>query len=141
MSELLITAIPQNLVEVVWEQVQPLIERVVNKAPDDLSVWAIKKRLVDGQTMLIAISEGSKIVAVNVLSLEDLDSGKKVLVIPITAGDRMAEWMDDFFEVVTKIAKDFGCEELRGMSVRKGWMRILKERGWVENHTVVKCKI
>ena len=141
MSELLITAIPQNLVEVVWEQVQPLIERVVNKAPDDLSVWAIKKRLVDGQTMLIAISEGSKIVAINVLSLEDLDSGKKVLVIPITAGDRMAEWMDDFFEVVTKIAKDFGCEELRGMSVRKGWMRILKERGWVENHTVVKCKI
>jgi len=141
MSELSISAIPANLINQVWGQVKPLLERVTEKAPDDVSVYAVRERLYAGSTVLVTISEGDTIVAINTLTVETLDSGMKVLFIPITAGDRMDEWLERFLDVARDIARDHGCEELRGLSVRKGWMRVLKEHGWAESHVIIKCKV
>ena len=141
MSELDIVVVTADRINEVWPQVKPLMERVVKKAPDDMSIYKTRTRLYEGLTLLVTISEGSKIVAINTLTVETLDSGMKILCIPITSGDRMDEWLERFLEVARAIARDHGCEELRGLSVRKGWMKVLAEHGWKESHVIIKCKV
>ncbi len=141
MSELTIALVPANMIELVWVQAEPLIKTVVDKAPDDLAIEAIKDRLMRGATAMVTISDGTEIVALNVVTIETLDTGMKVMFIPITAGTRMDEWLTPFLDIAKKIAKDYDCTELRGLSVRKGWMKVLKEYGWEESHVVIKCKV
>jgi hypothetical protein len=49
----------------------------------------------------------------------------------------MFQWGKEFLELVKSIAKHFECNELRGFAVRDGWMKILKDYGWHENHVVI----
>jgi hypothetical protein len=129
------------MIDLVWHQVEPLIERVVEKAPDDIVSSIVHDELVLGNRMLVTISRGPDIIAVNVLDIKVLDSGVRCLYIPIIAGTEMELWLDRMHEVATTIAKEYNCTELRGLAVRKGWMSKLKPYGWEEMFTTVRCPI
>ena len=136
-----ISLIPKNLVDVVWPQCEPLVAEVVKRVPDDIDISRTKDMLDTGEAMLIVISDGTEIVAINTLIVETLESGKRVLYIPITSGGRMAEWLDDFLELAKNIARELNCFELRGLSIRNAWLRKLKSYGWEESHVIIKCKV
>ena len=136
-----ISLIPPNLIEVVWPQCEPLIQRVIDKVPDDITMRVTKDTLDTNEAMLVVISEGSTVIALNTLMVETLESGRRVLYIPITTGDRMEEWMGDFLEFATAMAKDLNCYELRGLAIRSGWLRKLKKYGWEESHVIIRCKL
>ena len=51
------------------------------------------------------------------------------------------EWAEDFMVILKAAAKGYGCSELRGMAVRKGWMTKLKPLGWEEMFTTVRCTL
>jgi len=140
-KELTIAAIPAAAIELVWDQVKPLIERVEEKAPLDVVPSVIKEKLRLGHNLLVTISRKSEIVAINIMSIEELDSGTKVLYIPITAGEEMDLWLEDFLDVAKAIAKDYNCTELRGMTVRTGWLAKLKPYGWEHHFTTIRCEI
>lgn len=141
MSKLSISAIPVELIDVVWPQCVEHINRVVEKAPEELSLDDIYRRLIVGETLLVTISDKSDIIAVNILERRYLGNGLSALYIPITGGTRMAEWMVDFLDVAKAIAKDLGCKQLRGLAVRKGWMKKLKPMGWQVAYEVIKCDV
>ena len=136
-----ICAIPAQMIEVVWSQVEPLLFRVVDRNPDDICPHVTKQKLLAGDTLLISISDGAEIVAINILEVQELDTGLRVLYIPITAGTRMREWLEPFLAVAKRIAKDYKCVELRGMSVRKGWLNTLGKHGWESAYETIKCKV
>ena len=140
-NNLSIAAIPAPMVDLVWDQVDPLIRSVQAKAPDDISPAVVKEELVSGRKTLVVINRKERIIAVNVLDIKVLDSGVKVLYIPITAGTEMKDWMEDFLNIATAIAKDCGCIELRGLAVRKGWMKKLEPYGWEEMFTTIRYRI
>ena len=140
-KDLIIAAVPASLIDLVWDRVTPHLQRVIDRAPDDLYMPRIKERLIEGHTLLVTISRGIDIVAVNVLDVKVLDTGKRVLYIPIVGGDELDNWMEDFLKVATAVAKDYNCTELRGMAARRGWMRKLKPYGWEECFTTVRCKL
>ena len=131
MSDLTLAAVPASLIDLLWDQIAPFIDMVADKAPDDIVTSKVKENC----------QAGSNIVAVNILDVKTLDSGMKVLYIPIIGGAELDNWSEDFMKLATEIAKDFGCSELRGMAVRKGWMTKLKPLGWEEMFTTVRCKI
>ena len=79
--------------------------------------------------------------AVNILETSVFETGHKALFIPITGGDRMDEWLDRFMDLAHDYARKLGCDELRGMACRKGWLRALKDHDWYELHTVIGCKV
>ena len=141
MSELDISLIPVSLIEVIWEQVEPLLDVVADDNPSDVATAKIKEMLMANTNSLVTISEGRNIVAVVTLVINTLDSGMRILYLPVVSGNRMNEWLDDFFDFAHELARNFKCDEIRGMSVRKGWLRTLKEKGWSENHVVLKCKV
>jgi len=140
-EEFKISAVPAGLIDYIWDDVAPLLQRVEDKAPDDIHSPTVKRELEAGNKMLITITREQTLLAINVLDVRTLDSGTKVLYIPITAGDEMDLWLDRFLEVAIDAAKAYHCTELRGMAVRKGWLTKLKPYGWEEMFTTIRCKI
>jgi len=101
----------------------------------------VKQRLLEGKALLVTISVGNKIVAINTFELRILSSGLRTLYIPITGGSELFKWKDDIMALAIKVAKLFNCTEIRGVSVRDGWMDILGPMGWEPVHQVIKYNI
>jgi hypothetical protein len=141
MSDLIIAVVPWTMIDLIWEKVLPVIKLAADKAPEDVCCKVVHDELLKGDKLLVAISRGADIVAVNVLDMRTLDTGIKILYIPITAGAEMNLWMSDFLEFAKVIAKAHGCVELRGLAVRNGWMKKLKPHGWEEMFTTIRCKL
>lgn len=141
MHDLKLSCVPAPMIELIWDKVEPLIDMVKEKSPDDVSIEAVKEQLMLGNVLLVTISRGADVIAVNVLEVRDLDTGLKAMYIPITAGTEMENWMEPFLELATNIGKDFNCIELRGIAVRKGWLRKLEPYGWEELFTTIRVKI
>jgi len=140
-SDLIVSACPISMLGLIWHQVEPILQRVVDRVPDDLTMFAIQKRLMSGQQMMVTVSRGADIIAVNIIEVKVLDSGKRTLYLPIIGGDEFDAWSDQVMDVAKAIAKDYNCTELRGMSVRKGWMHKLKKYGWEESFTTLKLEL
>jgi len=121
--------IPPYLVDVMWKDIEPILQRVVDCSHGELSCDGVKRRAKAGTTLLVAICKDDKIVAVNTGDVVEFDSGLRSFYIPITGGDFMDEWLVDSLEVAKALAKDFNCTELRGISVRRGWLKALP-KGW-----------
>jgi len=141
MDNLIIGVVPYSMIDLIWDKVEPLLDKVVVKSPEDISSNVVKAELKLGRKALSTVSRGTEIIAINVLDIRTLDTGLKVLYIPITAGSEMENWLDQFLEIAIAIAKDNGCVELRGMAVRNGWLHKLKPRGWEELFTTIRYKI
>ena len=136
-----IAAIPVTLVEVLWDRLLPHIQRVVDIAPDELTVEKIKERSLTADIVLTTISKGSNIIGVITLEIRTFDTGIRALYLPVIGGNEMFDWMDQYLDVAHAIAKDFNCQQIRGLAARKGWMRVLKDKGFEEVYTAVKCEV
>lgn len=140
-DRVIISAVPPSLVPLIWDKVLPHIEKPIKLSHGEVTVESIKKRLEIGQAMLITVSRGTTIIAVNTVEVREYESGVRTLAIPLIGGSEMNEWMDRFLDIVKAIAKDLNCTELRGIAARKGWMRVLRSKGWEELSTVIKCNV
>ncbi len=140
-NDLMLAAIPATLVDVLWPQVEPIINRAVLRSNGDVTLDSLRADLKRGETLMVTVSRGTSIVAANILRVNTLESGKRILWIPIVAGDELEQWMERFLAIAHVIAAEYECEELRGIAVRGGWARKLKSEGWAPVHTVLACKV
>ena len=137
MSNYIIAAVPISLIEVLWDRVSPILQRVVDVSHKEISLESVKRDTLSGNTLLVAICKGKEIVAVNTIEINTLASGLKVLFVPVTGGDELDGWMDQFLEVAEAIGKEHGCQEIRGIAARRGWLRKLKDQGWQEYNVAI----
>ena len=143
-SEYVIAAVPFNMVDVLWDKIEPHLHRVVNVAHGEITCDSVKTRLKSGSAVLVTISKGTEVVAVNTLEVRVMDSGLRTLFIPIVGGDELDGWINEFLKIAKAIARDYKCTELRGLAARKGWMRKLEQSGecnWENVHMVVRCPV
>jgi len=138
---IIIAPVPITLIDHVWDKSVPHLEKVIKKSPSELSIETIKESIIKGDQMLVIISDGDEVIAVNVLEVITYATGLKVLCIPITGGTRMDEWLDRFLKLAGYIAQDMGCTELRGYAVRPGWLKKLKSYGWEPVFTTIRCPV
>ena len=127
----------------VWDECKKHLQKACDRSHGDVTLPGIYSRLMSGDNLLVITRDGTEVIAACTLQVQTNDSGTKYLYIPCVAGDRMDEWMDQFIVVAMAIAKDMGCSQLRGMSVRKGWLRKLNSNGynWMSLHDVVMCEL
>jgi len=135
-----ISVVPPQMVPLVWDKAEPLIQRGAERAPDDISIDKTYNKLITGSQLLILITKGTEVIAVNVLDTKTTDAGVKYLFIHITAGDELESWVAQFLEVAKAIAKEYGCKKIRGTG-RPGWARKLKQYGWEASHQTVECEV
>lgn len=118
-----IAAIPAGLISVMWSSIYPHLERAVLRAPDEVNESIMFDELSSGETMAIAVIDGSDIIAVLTVHIVQYKTGLRVLTIPMAGGDRLDEWMELFITYCTQVAKDRDCTQLRGFAARRGWGR------------------
>lgn len=140
-NEPIIAAIPTTMIDLIWPKVLPWLEKPIDLSHDEVDISALKNHLKQGNHLLCTISIDTDIIGVFTLEVRTFDTGLRAMYIPLVAGKDIHKWIDRGFKVIEAIAKDYNCTELRGISVRKGWMRMLKDRGWEEVSTTVRCPI
>ena len=141
MDNLIISAVPITLIEVVWPQVEPLLQKAVDHAPNDTTTTIIKAELLKGSSMLLVVCDGPTIIASCYVEAHTYDTGYKVLYMPVLGGDRMSEWLERMNIIVNAIAIDMGCEEIRAIATRAGWVKAIKHLGWNRNHEILSRKV
>jgi hypothetical protein len=124
-----------------WDELLSHIERVVAVSNNEFSSESIKQRVLSGNGIMMVVYENDKIKAVNTAEVVTYDSGLRALLIPIFAGEDMFTWGPEWLEMLSEIAREYNCTELRGLAVRNGWIRALKNYGWKENHIVMTMPV
>lgn len=132
--------VPSTMIDIIWDKVKPHLEKVVEKS-NDFTIESTYDRLVRNDSLLLTVSRGADIIAVNTVHVETLSSGVKTLYIGLVGGDELDIWSERMLKFIEAIAKDYGCTELRGMVVRKGWLKKMQPYGWSEAFTTVRYKI
>ena len=140
-NELIITPVPITFVEYMWKDCIPILNRAIKLAEQDLTLDTIKSALMGGRQTLFTVLDGNKVIATALTEIVDFDTGLKVLMIPVVAGDRMDEWAERFLTICHLMADNQGCSELRSLSMRKGWSKFLKPYGWNNHITVMRCEV
>ena len=136
-----ITAIPVGLVEFVWQVAAPALKMATDLSCGEASLESTFERLLKGDAMLVLVTEGNQVVAAATFDIRTFESGLKCLYIPLIGGTGINEWGMDLFRLADRVAKDFGCHEIRGVSVRAGWMRKLSKLGWKECNVTISCPV
>ena len=125
----------------------PKIEHLIIQgcalAPNDLNEPTLKYNLIRGKAVLSVVEDDDIVIAINIVHPVVLATGWKVMYVPITVGERMEEWLEDAMVLAHQTAKEHGCNEIRGMSIRKSWLRALKKNNsnWYPIHEVIGCMV
>lgn len=130
--------IPTNLIEVMWDKIEPHVQRVVDASACEITCESVKQKALDDKSSIVVVCKGNQIVAVNTVEVCTYDSGMKALLIPVVGGTEAFEWGPAFLAECNQLAKSLGCSEMRGFSTRESWKRVLKNYGWYESHFVIK---
>lgn len=140
-GEYVISAIPVEMLDIIWPLVTEHLERVVEVSHGEITLESLYKDFTAVNSILLTISRGSDIIAVNTLSIRVFGSGIRALFIPVTGGNELEGWIDQFLDVAKSIAKEHDCTELRGIAVRRGWLKKLEPRGWETLHQIVRYEL
>ena len=122
---------------IVW----PLLAPAVVLSNGETTMASLKQRVKSGDVKVVLAVKDNEPKLAFTLEVTEFDSGLRVLSLPFISGDGIAELLADCFEDLKTIARQSGCTEIRGMSVRRGWMKVLKPLGWEPVHEVIKCNV
>lgn len=141
MNDIIIALVPLTLVDHMWPKCIKHFERVVKICPNDFTIASIAKSVYSGNYSLVTMSEGDKVIACAIVEINTLDSGYKILAIPLVAGTKMSRWAARFLNICHIVAREQGCDSLQGYAARKGWLKYLEKSGWKQEFTTVRCKV
>lgn len=130
--------IPPDALEFYWEQLEPFISDAISFSAGDITIEGVKKRIADGDELVVAVFEKGKIIACCTLMIIDFESGKKVLQFVVAGGSQLHNWKDEGFDVIRRIASAYNCTHIRGCG-RPGWERALPVLKKIR--TVYECEV
>ena len=119
-------------IDLVWDDVVPLIEKALQHAEGELVPDDIKKHLDKGDLRLWIALEGKETIAAMVTEVIQYPRKKIVRVITL-AGRNMDMWYD-FLPMIEGYAIRNGCSSLEAWS-RKGMARKLKD--WKHSYDII----
>jgi predicted urease superfamily metal-dependent hydrolase len=97
------------------ERIEDIYYRILNK---DTNLWVVF------DTGNLAIT-GAQVTFFNIYP-----TGKKMLSLDHTGGKNMQDWVEKGIEVMTKFAKENGCEGIEGVGRHGQWNWVKNKKGW-----------
>jgi hypothetical protein len=141
MSEFTIAIIPVDCVEAAWPRASVFIKMATDLSHGEASTDTVKERCLSGDAILLTVFKGTEMYGAITGEVRTFDTGVSALFWPIVGGKDMELWFDEMYHAMLEVAKASGCDEMRGIAVRNGWLRRLKSLGWEEVSTSVRCPI
>lgn len=123
------------MIDLVWVKMRPHIVKAIDEAHGDLDEGKVLDRLREGHEVALIACDGQSIVTVCIVSVKELDSGRRVLFIPSLGGSRIEEWFEDGLALLKQMAQQYGCDGIRACG-RPGWIK--KIPGAAAIHQIVE---
>jgi len=118
-----LSGIPAEQVLSVWDEVEPLVERVLPHADGEYTAETVLTSLLKRDMQLWIGHEDNKIIYMGISEMSQFPSGQIVATIVMVAGERVDEWLEDL-TLFEDWAKANGASKVRLMG-RPGWRKKL----------------
>ena len=139
LDNLVLTAVPTAVVDVIWNDVSRVLRRSVLTAGGRFDLNDVREGIKSGFYDLWVVMEEDRVVAALTTRVVAYPQCKS-LALDWIGGSRMREWLPQAQKVMTKFAKENDCIQLEGYG-RKGWDRWLRAYGWEPHYIAYKMEI
>lgn len=126
---IVISAVPAEVLDVVWPDAAPLLEQAVETSGGRYSMERLWEELQERKLGLWVALEGTTPIAAITTRIA-VYPDCKALAMDWIGGTRMEEWLPVAHEILGRYGREHGCSHLEGYG-RKGWERALRKFGWV----------
>ena len=132
--------VPHSVAPLLWGHVEPLIQRAVVFANNEIDMSIIKDSIFSDQMGLLVIIKDGVIHGAITMKRSEYEGGKVVLHVGQIAGDGLEEWIDIAVNAIKDIARRLGLDEIYGIG-RAGWGKVLADYGFRPVYTTFSCKL
>jgi len=136
---MMITAVPMEGVDIVWEDVTKVLEKSVATSAGKFEIEDLKKDLQEGVLVIWLIMEGRDVIAAITSRVIEYP-GRRAMALDWVGGSQMRKWLPLALNTLQKYAADCGCKHLEGYG-RKAWGRILQRYGWQPEYIAYRMEL
>ena len=124
--------VPFDEIPTVWDEVKKYLKKSAGRSGGRTRVEDILYDILNKQAYLWIIFDTGdlKITGVQVTLFNTYPTGKKMLNLEHTSGKNMQEWVEKGINIMTKFAKDNGCDGIEGMGRHGQWNWVKNKKGW-----------
>lgn len=135
MADLVITGVPKRDIPLIWNQVEPLVNKALATGRGELWACDVLTLLLSGDMQLWAAFDGQAVKAICITEIVTFPR-LKICRVAYVAGSGMRAWLGEI-DLIKAWAKSHGCQEIWGGG-RKGWSRVL---GWEPGYQTCALKL
>lgn len=117
----MITQVPREDINYVWQQVEPLIERALD---DSYTARDVLDGIIRNSFQLFISWENNKVECAVVTEVADYPR-KRILRYVLAGGNNLENWLEPIQEKIEQFATNNYCQAIE-VAGRKGWLRKLK---------------
>lgn len=136
---MIFTAVPTEVVEIVWKDVKPLLDKAVNTSKGKFSIEDIYEYLLNGYYSLWIVMENKKVIAAITTRIVEYPASKGMAMDWI-GGENINKWLPVAQKQISEFAKECGCSHLEGFG-RKAWQRVLKKFNWEPEYIAYRMEL
>ena len=136
---MMITAVPMEGVDIVWEDVTKVLRKSVETSAGKFEVEDLRKDLEDGILVLWLVMEGRDVSAALTSRVIEYP-GRRAMALDWVGGKHMTKWLPLVLNTLQKYATDCGREHIEGYG-RKAWGRILQKYGWQPEYIAYRMEL
>ena len=136
---MMITAVPIEGVDIVWEDAKKVLHKSVNTSAGKFEVEDLKQELRQGQLVLWLVMDGSEVLAALTSRVIEYPGGR-AMALDWVGGKHMRKWLPLVFNTLQKYATDCECKHIEGYG-RKAWGRILQKYGWQPEYIAYRMEL
>lgn len=138
-TQLNITVVPPEVINVVWPKVKPMLQMAVNTTSPRYDMNSVLWGLEQGELLLWLVMDESEPVAALTTRIADYPKSRG-LCLDWIGGKRMREWLPMAHDIMRKYGRDHGCTHLEGYG-RKAWGRWLEKYGWEPEYIAFRMEL
>ena len=135
----MITAVPMEGVDIVWDDVTKVLEKSVATSAGKFEIEDLKKDVKEGVLVLWLIMDGREVVAALTSRVMEYP-GRRAMALDWVGGTQMRKWLPLALNTLQKYATDCECKHLEGYG-RKAWGRILQKYGWQPEYIAYRMEL
>ena len=127
-----ISAVLPKDIYLIWKYIDKFLEKSCRRSNGRHTIDTIYKQLIDNQVQLWVVynTEEDLIKGCIVTNEVYYPTGLKMLNILQLGGKNMQDWVERGIEVMTKFAKENGCEGIEGVGRHGQWNWVKNKPGW-----------
>ena len=136
---MMITAVPIEGVDIVWEDAKRVLHKSVNTSAGKFEVEDLKQELKQGQLVLWLVMDGSEVLAALTSRVIEYP-GRRAMALDWVGGKHMRKWLPLVLNTLQKYATDCECKHIEGYG-RKAWGSILQKYGWKPEYIAYRMEL